>query len=257
MLKGLETGNRDFCTHVVRNNEITYVFTSPLNPDSAEFSAHHAKHGDGVKDVAFLVDDATGIYNKAVGRGAVGVAEPKEHRDENGSVIISSVKTYGDTIHSFIQRVDYKGPFLPGFRAHHLKEKINEIMEVPQLGWIDHCVGNQGDGEMEAAASWYEKMLDFHRFWSVDDSMIHTSYSSLRSIVVADFTEKVKMPINEPADGVRKSQIQEYVEYYGGAGVQHIAMRTEDIVKTVLAMKARGVEFLEKIPNTYYDNLRI
>lgn len=204
-LKGLETGNRDFATHVVRNNEITYVFTSPLNPDQAEFSAHHAKHGDGVRDVAFLVDDAAGIYNKAVSRGATGVHEPKEFRDENGSVIISSVRTYGDTIHSFIQRVDYTGPFLPGFRAHHLKEPINQVLPIPALGWIDHCVGNQGDGEMEAASSWYEKMLDFHRFWSIDDSMIHTNYSSLRSIVVADFDEKVKMPINEPAEGIRKS----------------------------------------------------
>lgn len=241
---------------MIRNNDILYAFTSPLNPDNAEFTEHHGKHGDGVRDVAFTVDDATGIYNKAVQRGATSVAEPKEYRDDHGAVIMASVRTYGDTIHTFVQRVDYTGPFLPGFTKHHLKEVINDILPIPQLGWIDHCVGNQGDGEMEAAASWYEKMLDFHRFWSVDDKMIHTQYSSLRSIVVADFDEKVKMPINEPADGMRKSQIQEYVEYYGGAGVQHIAMRTNDIIATVNAMKARGVQFLDKIPNTYYDNLR-
>lgn len=240
----------------MRNNDIVYAFVSPLNPGDEVFTAHHGKHGDGVRDVAFTVDDATGIYNKAVSRGATSVSEPKEHRDEDGAVILASVKTYGDTIHTFVQRVDYKGAFLPGFTKHHMKEVINSILPIPQLGWIDHCVGNQGDGEMEAAASWYEKMLDFHRFWSVDDSMIHTQYSSLRSIVVSDFDEKIKMPINEPANGMRKSQIQEYVEYYGGAGVQHIAMRTDDIITTVLAMKARGIQFLEKIPNTYYDNLK-
>jgi len=171
-------------------------------------------------------------------------------------VIVASVCTYGDTIHTFVQRVDYKGPFLPGYKAHHLKEQMNEIMARPNLQFMDHCVGNQPDGEMEAAASWYEKMLDFHRFWSVDDKMIHTEYSSLRSVVVCDFDEKVKMPINEPANGIRKSQIQEYVDFYGGPGVQHIAMRTEDIISTVEAMKARGVEFLDKIPDTYYDRLR-
>ena len=221
---------------------------------NAEMDAHLSRHGDGVKDVAFTVDDAAGIYNKAVERGATSVRKPETLKDEHGSVIIASVKTYGDTIHSFVQRVDYKGPFLPSFKAHHLKELLNDVMPRPDLRYMDHCVGNQPDGEMEPAASWYE-MLDFHRFWSVDDKMIHTNYSSLRSIVVADFDENVKMPINEPANGLRKSQIQEYVDYYGGAGVQHIAMRTEDIITTVERMKARGCEFLDKIPDAYYDRL--
>jgi 4-hydroxyphenylpyruvate dioxygenase len=169
--------------------------------------------------VAFHVDDAAGIYEKAVSRGAKSVRAPETLKDENGSVIIASIATYGDTVHTFVQRVDYKGLFLPGFKAHHLKEKFNSVMPPVELLEVDHCVGNQPDGEMEPAASWYEKMLDFHRFWSVDDKMIHTNYSSLRSIVVADFDENVKMPINEPANGMRKSQIQEYVDYYGGAGV--------------------------------------
>ena len=241
--------------HVVKSGDIVYAFESPLG-DHPEMHAHHAKHGDGVKDVAFTVDDAAGIYKKAIERGAKSVREPETLKDEHGSVIVASVCTYGDTIHTFVQRVDYKGPFLPGFKAHHLKEQLNEIMARPNLQFMDHCVGNQPDGEMEAAASWYEKMLDFHRFWSVDDKMIHTEYSSLRSVVVCDFDEKVKMPINEPANGIRKSQIQEYVDFYGGPGVQHIAMRTEDIISTVEAMKARGVEFLDKIPDTYYDRLR-
>lgn len=243
-------------SHVVRNNEITYVFTSPLNPDHPEFSAHHAKHGDGVKDVAFTVDDATGIYNKAIERGATGVQEPTTLTDDNGTVIIASVKTYGDTIHTFVQREGYTGVFMPGYKEHPNKEPLNGVLPVPDLLYIDHCVGNQKDGEMEAAAVWYEQMLDFHRFWSVDDKTINTEFSSLRSVVMADFDEKIKMPINEPADGIRKSQITEFCEYYGGPGVQHIAMRTEDIITTVARMKARGVAFLAKIPDTYYDNLR-
>ena len=208
-----------------------------------------------MKDVAFTVDDAAGVYNKAVERGAVSYKAPEVLKDEHGTVIVASVKTYGDTVHTFVQRVDYTGPFLPGFKAHHLKEVLNEKLPVVDLKFIDHVVGNQPDLEMEAAASWYEKMLDFHRFWSVDDKMIHTEYSSLRSIVVADFDEVVKMPINEPAAGKRKSQIQEYVEYYGGAGVQHVALVTTDIIRTVTALKDRGVEFLT-IPDAYYERLR-
>ena len=255
-MQGLETGEREFVSHVIRNNEIVYVFTSPLQPDHAEFSAHHAKHGDGVKDVAFTVDDAAGIFKKAVDRGAVAVQEPKELKDDQGTVITASVKTYGDTIHTFVQRVDYTGDFLPGYRKHHSTEPLNKLVPVPDLKFIDHCVGNQQVGEMEPAAEWYEKMLDFHRFWSVDDKMIHTEFSSLKSVVVADFDEKIKMPINEPANGKRKSQIQEFCDFYGGVGVQHIAMRTENIIETVTRMKARGCEFLDKIPDTYYDNVR-
>ncbi|CDW86517.1 4-hydroxyphenylpyruvate dioxygenase [Stylonychia lemnae] len=253
--QGLETGNRDFCTHVVQNGKIVFAFVSPLNPGNKEFSAELEKHGDGVKDVAFLVDDAAGIYLKAVERGATGVKAPETLSDEHGSVIVSSVQTYGDTIHTFVQRIDYTGPFLPGFKPHPYKEVFNKLAPIPELDFVDHIVGNQPDQEMEPVAQWYEKMLDFHRFWSVDDSMIHTEYSSLRSIVMADFDEVVKMPINEPAAGKRKSQIQEYVDYYAGAGVQHIAMRTNDIITTVQRMQDRGVDFL-KVPDTYYENLR-
>lgn len=186
------------------------MFKSPLNPTGhEEFNSHHALHGDGVKDVAFTVDDAAGIYEKAVSRGATGVHEPHTLtcEDGNGSVIMATVKTYGDTTHTFVQRQDYKGQFLPGFIKHPLEEPYNKLVEQPKLECIDHCVGNQPDGEMEAAAAWYEKMLDFHRFWSIDDKMLHTEYSALRSVVVADFDEVVKMPINEPAEGKKKSQI--------------------------------------------------
>jgi len=183
------------------------------------------------------------------------VRPPATLKDENGSVIVASVQTYGDTIHTFVQRVDFQGLFLPGYRAHHLKESFNPIMGPTQLEVIDHCVGNQPDMEMEPVASWYEKMLDFHRFWSVDDTMMHTEYSALRSVVVADFDEVVKMPINEPAPGKRKSQIQEYVDFYGGPGVQHVALTSKDIITSVKQLSARGVEFLT-IPDAYYERLR-
>lgn len=253
--QGLETGNRDFATHVVKNGTICFAFKTPLNPSGHDdFQAQYAKHGDGVKDVAFTVDDSAGIFNKAVSRGATPVHEPYELKDDNGSVIMSTVKTYGDTTHTFVQRNDYKGTFLPGFKEHFLSEPFNKVMPQPELQFIDHCVGNQPDGEMEAAASWYEQMLDFHRFWSIDDKMLHTEFSALRSVVVSDFDENVKMPINEPAAGKKKSQIQEYVDFYGGAGVQHIALRTDSIIDTVTRMKDRGCQFLT-IPPTYYDNL--
>lgn len=235
--------------------QIIFALTSPLNPGNKEFALELEKHGDGVKDVAFTVDDAAGIHNKAVERGAKSVKAPETLKDEHGTVIVASVQTYGDTIHTFVQRVDYTGPFLPGFKPHHYKEKFNDIAPIPDLLFIDHIVGNQPDMEMEPVAQWYERMLDFHRFWSVDDTMIHTEYSSLRSIVMADFDEVIKMPINEPAQGKRKSQIQEYVDYYAGAGVQHIALRTEDVITTVQRLADRGVEFLQ-VPETYYDNLR-
>lgn len=204
--QGLETGNRDFVTHVVGNGAIRFAFRSPLGPEGYdEFTAHLGKHGDGVKDVAFTVDDAAGIFQKAVERGAIAVCEPKTLKDDDGSVIVSTVRTYGDTTHTFVQRVDYKGEFLPGFAKHHLTEPFNKLCEPPVLQRIDHCVGNQPAGDMEPAASWYEKMLDFHRFWSVDENILHTEYSALRSVVVADFDEIVKMPINEPAPGKKKS----------------------------------------------------
>jgi 4-hydroxyphenylpyruvate dioxygenase len=253
--QGLETGEREYCTHVIRNGDIVLVFTTALQPNNDEFYNELKVHGDGVKDVAFAVDDAKGLYEKAVGRGAKGVREPEELKDENGSVIVASVQTYGDTIHTFVQRVDYKGPFLPGFKEAEYKEPFNELIDIPKLERVDHVVGNQPDLEMEPTVQWYEKMLDFHRYWSVDDSMIHTEYSSLRSVVMCDFDEIIKMPINEPAPGKRKSQIQEYVDFYGGAGVQHIAMKTDDIISTIENMRKRGVEFLS-IPETYYENLR-
>ncbi|CAB4401157.1 unnamed protein product [Rhizophagus irregularis] len=228
--QGLETGVRDVVSHVVRQNSITFVFQSPLNPNDKLMSDHQSLHGDGVKDVAFTVDDARGLWENCVQRGGKSIREPWEERDENGVVIMATIGTYGDTVHTFVERKNYHGH-------------------------IDHVVGNQPDLEMDQICEMYEKVFNFHRFWSVDDKQIHTEYSSLRSIVMADYHEKIKMPVNEPAIGRKKSQIQEYVDYYGGAGVQHIALRTEDIITSITNLRARGLEFIT-IPDSYYDNLR-
>jgi 4-hydroxyphenylpyruvate dioxygenase len=255
--KGLETGNRDVASHAVKQNGIVFVFCSQLNPNEPkEFCEHLVKHGDGVKDVAFSVEDLDGIYKRAIEKGAKSVREPWEESDEFGTVRFAKVQTYGDTTHTFLDKANYKGWFLPGFaKPRGAEDPLTKMLPDCMLQRVDHIVGNQPDQEMTDVAKWYEEMLTFHRFWSVDDSQIHTEYSSLRSIVVTNYEETIKMPINEPAAGKRKSQIQEYVDYYGGAGVQHIAMSTPDIIATIENMRARGQQFLE-VPDKYYDNLR-
>lgn len=253
--QGLETGSTDYAVHVVRQNNVVFSFRSCLQPNEGPLNAILAKSGDGVHDVAFEVDDARGIYEKAIGRGAVSVSEPREESDEHGTVVLASVQTYGDTVHTFVEKRDYKGAFLPGYVAVNDADPLADVTPSPNVDFIDHIVGNQPDLEMEPTAVWYEKMLDFHRYWSVDESVIHTEFSALRSIVMADFDEVVKMPINEPAPGKKKSQIQEYVDFFGGPGVQHIALNTTDIINAVTQLRARGVDFLS-IPDTYYDNLR-
>ena len=255
--RGLETGDREVVCHAVKQNDIVFVFKSALNPGNEEMGAHLTKHGDGVKDIAFNVLDCRGIYKRAVERGAKSVREPWEEKDEHGTVVFAQVQTYGDTTHTFVERTNYKGTqtnFLPGYKPVPKKDVLLDKLPAPGLLVIDHCVGNQPDSEMEDVATWYTKVLAFHRFWSVDDKQMHTEYSALRSIVVTDYDEVIKMPINEPAPGKRKSQIQEYVEYYGGAGVQHIALRTDDVIAAVEAARERGLDFLEP-PETYYDDL--
>jgi len=254
--RGLETGSREVVTHVIRQNKIIFAFSSPLNPGNKVFGDHLVTHGDGVKDVAFTVDDTRGIYNQAIKAGAKSIMEPTEQKDKFGSVVLASIQTYGDTIHTFVQRNDYKGTFLPGYVSRQdTKEPLSDITPAVGLNFIDHVVGNQPDLEMDLVAKWYEEKLKFHRFWSVDDTQIHTEYSALRSVVVTDYEEIVKMPINEPAEGRKKSQIQEYVDYYGGPGVQHIALQTNDIIYTITQLKARGLEFLT-IPKSYYVSIK-
>jgi len=253
--RGLETGCRDVVSHVVKHGDILFCLTSPLNPDNHELGDFLVKHGDGVKDVALEVDDCRAVFDSAKANGAVVVKEPWEESDQFGTVVMATIQTYGDTVHTFVEHKNYKGPFLPGFVAVEEDDPMYKITDPVGLGFIDHIVGNQPDGKMKAAAEYYEKILGFHQFWSVDDSVIHTEYSSLRSIVMADPSDKVKMPINEPANGKRKSQIQEYVDYWGGAGVQHIALNTPDVISAVSNLRARGLKFLQ-VPKTYYTNLR-
>jgi len=260
--RGLETGSRELCSHVVRQGNIKYIFTSPLSPmfsgASGDVMMDIAVKGDAVKNVAFDCDNVREAYEYAISRGAKGVREPYEISDEFGTVIIATLESYGKCHHSLIQRDGYTGQFLPGFKYLSEKDTWDPIgADLPKIGLqrIDHIVGNQPDRQMNLVADWYKNKLGFHRFWSVDDKVMHTQYSALRSTVMADYDEVIKMPLNEPAMGNKKSQIQEYVEYHGGAGVQHIAMYTNDIIRTITNLRSRGMKFLT-IPDQYYVNLR-
>uniref|UniRef100_A0A3Q2NPR7 4-hydroxyphenylpyruvate dioxygenase n=1 Tax=Fundulus heteroclitus TaxID=8078 RepID=A0A3Q2NPR7_FUNHE len=232
--RGLETGSRDVVSHAVKQGKIVYVFSSALNPGNKEMGDHLVKHGDGVKDIAFTVEDCDFLVQKAREKGAIIVKEPHTLEDKHGTVRLAVLQTYGDTTHTFVERKGYSGLFLPGFHPPLFRDPFLAKLPVGKLDFIDHVVGNQPDDEMVPIVEWYQRNLLFHRFWSVDDKQLQTEFSALRSIVVANYEETVKMPINEPAKGKRKSQIQEYVEYYGGPGVQHIAMNTSDIITAEL-----------------------
>jgi 4-hydroxyphenylpyruvate dioxygenase len=253
----------------VQNGNIRFVLRSPLRHTRVlvdisaeearlleEVHSHLERHGDAVKDVAFEVDDVRGLFAEAVRKGATVCKEPYELSDSQGTVICATVATYGDTTHTLVQRKGYSGPFLPGYRTTDAAEPLDLYLPKVRLEAIDHCVGNQGWDQMTAACEYYERTLGFHRFWSVDDKDISTEYSALRSIVMASPDELIKMPINEPAPGKKKSQIEEYVDFYGGSGVQHIALHTSDIVSAVTNLRARGVLFIE-VPLTYYENMSL
>ncbi|EME79664.1 uncharacterized protein MYCFIDRAFT_212281 [Pseudocercospora fijiensis CIRAD86] len=269
--KGLDTGSRFIASHVVQSNKVRFVFTSPVRSSSRqtlreapehdqrlldEIYDHLDKHGDGVKDVAFEVDNVHLIYQNAIANGACSITPPHIDSSDEGEVLSASIKTYGDTTHTFIQRTTYTGPFLPGYRAITTPDPSNQFLPPIDLEAIDHCVGNQDWDEMDSACEFYERCLGFHRFWSVDDKDICTDFSALKSVVMSSGNDVVKMPINEPAHGKKKSQIEEYVDFYNGPGVQHIALRTRDIISAVSNLRARGVEFIG-VPDTYYENLRM
>lgn len=253
--KGLETGCRKYAAHAVRQSKIIFVFISAYEPDNGELGQHLVRHGDGVKDIAFTVEDLDSIFQRAKDRGAKIVEDIWEESDENGTVRFARVQTYGDTTHTFVERSNYNGLFLPGYKEPLQKDVLSKKLPPAKLDFVDHVVGNQPQSGMVPTADWYEKNLMFHRFWSVDDSQIHTQYSALRSIVMTNWEETIKIPINEPAPGKKKSQIAEYVDYYGGAGVQHIALNTQDIISAVRNIRERGQEFLQ-VPDTYYEILR-
>ena len=247
--RGPETGVRDRASYLLQQNKVRLVLTSAIRADG-EIADHVRRHGDGVKDIALWVEDARDAFAKAVERGAVAVREPEVMRDDSGEVVIASFRTYGDTVHSLVERTNYSGLFLPGFVAARNPYRPSAV----GLLHIDHCVGNVELGKMNVWVKFYEDVMGFKNLISFDDKDISTEYSSLMSKVVSIGNERIKFPINEPAAGKKKSQIDEYLEFYGGPGVQHMAIATNDIVETVTALRDRGVEFL-RVPSTYYEDL--
>jgi 4-hydroxyphenylpyruvate dioxygenase len=246
---GPETGVRDRASYVLRQEKMTMVLTTSLSPDS-EIAEHVKLHGDGVKVLALWVEDARSAWEETTKRGAKSYKEPETIEDENGKVVISGIHTYGDTVHLFVERKDYTGVFLPGYEAwesHYNPAPVG-------LRYVDHCVGNVGWGQMNEWCEFYKKVMGFQQLVSFDDKDISTEYTALMSKVMSNGNERIKFPINEPAEGKKKSQIEEYLDFYHGAGVQHIAIATNNIIETVTALRDRGVEFLY-VPNTYYEDL--
>lgn len=246
---GLETGVKDRASYVLQQDKIRFVLTTALVPDS-EIADHVKKHGDGVKVVALWVDDARQSFEETTKRGARPYFEPKVEKDEFGEVVKSGIHTYGETVHIFVERKNYNGPFLPGFQKwepHYRPEPVG-------LKYVDHMVGNVDWGQMNTWVKFYADVMGFKQIISFDDKDISTDYTALMSKVMSNGNERIKFPINEPAEGKKKSQIEEYIDFYHGAGVQHVAMATDNILETVSKLRDRGVEFL-RVPDTYYDTL--
>ncbi len=247
--RGPETGVRDRASYLLEQDKLRFVLTSSLGPEG-EISDHVRLHGDGVKDMAFWVEDARAAWEVAMSRGATSARDPEVLRDEHGEIVIAAIRTYGDTIHSIVERRNYHGLFLPGFMAVE-----SRVAPAPiGLKYVDHCVGNVELGKMNTWVKFYEDVLGFTNILTFDDKTISTEYSALMSKVMSNGNGRIKFPINEPAAGRKKSQIDEYLDFYGGPGVQHVAIATDDIITTVREMQARGVEFLT-VPRTYYETV--
>ena len=246
---GPETGVKDKVSYVLRQNKLTFVLTTPLRPDN-EIADHIYKHGDGVKVLALKVEDAVNAWEETTKRGGKSYMEPVTLKDDNGEVILSGIHTYGDTVHVFVERKNYKGVFMPGFR------KWESSYNPPEGGllYVDHCVGNVGWNQMNPWVKFYEEVMGFRNILSFDDKDISTEYSALMSKVMSNGNGYVKFPINEPAEGKKKSQVEEYLEFYNGEGCQHVAIATNNIIETVTGLQKRGVEFL-KIPPSYYETV--
>lgn len=247
---GLETGKKDQVSIALQQGKIRLVLTAPLSPKS-DVARHLAEHGDGVKIYAITVKDARRAYEETVRRGAKSYMEPHELEDEHGKVVMAGIYTYGETVHLFVEREAYNGAFLPGFVA----TRSDYQPEPTGLQFVDHCVGNVGWGEMNKWVKFYEDVMGFTNLISFDDKDISTTYTALMSKVMSNGNGRVKFPINEPAEGKKKSQIEEYLDFYGGPGIQHIALHTDDILSTIRSLKRRGVEFLQ-VPDSYYDDLK-
>jgi len=246
---GPETGNRETVSYVVRQHKLTFVFTTALRPEH-HVAEHVHRHGDGVKALALRVDDATSAWKETTARGGRSYLEPVTLTDKCGEVTLSGIHTYGETIHLFVERKDYTGVFMPGFR------EWRSAFDTPPTGllYVDHCVGNVGWNQMDTWVRFYERVMGFRNILSFDDNDISTEYSALMSKVMSNGNGFVKFPINEPAEGKKKSQVEEYLEFYQGEGVQHVAMATANIVETVTRLRDRGVEFLQ-VPSSYYRDL--
>jgi 4-hydroxyphenylpyruvate dioxygenase len=247
---GPETGLRDRASYAVRQHKLTLVLTTPVRPDNV-IADHIYKHGDGVKSLSLRVNDATSAWEETTKRGAKSYMEPQRLKDDHGELVMSGIHTYGETVHLFIERKNYHGVFMPGYR-----EWSNPYYKPSDTGllYVDHCVGNVGWNQMNPWVKFYEDVMGFKNILTFDDEDISTEYSALMSKVMSSGNGYVKFPINEPAEGKKKSQVEEYLDFYNGEGVQHVAMATGDIVKTVRELQSRGVEFL-KVPTTYYDDL--
>ncbi len=246
---GPETGMKDKVSYVIRQNKLTFVLTTPLRTDNP-IADHIYKHGDGVKVIALKVEDATSAFEETTNRGGKSYMEPTSLKDDTGEVVISGIHTYGDTVHLFIERKNYNGIFMPGFREW----KTNYNPTSTGLLYVDHCVGNVGWNQMNPWVKFYEDVMGFRNILSFDDKDISTEYSALMSKVMSNGNGYVKFPINEPAEGKKKSQVEEYLDFYNGEGVQHVAIATADIVATVTELQKRGIEFLN-IPPSYYETV--
>jgi 4-hydroxyphenylpyruvate dioxygenase len=253
--RGPETGARDRASYLLEQGKIRFVLTTAirpdLSPDAKRIADHVYAHGDGVRDIALWVDDARDAFRKAVERGAEPVQEPTVLSDADGEVVVAAFKIYGETIHSLVERRNYRGLFMPGYRA------VSPHFNPPDVGlkYVDHCVGNVELGKMNHWVEFYAHVMGFRNLLTFDDKTISTEYSSLMSKVMANGNDRIKFPINEPAQGKKKSQIDEYLDFYKGPGVQHMALATDDIIRTVTTLRDRGVEFLS-VPTTYYDDLQ-
>mgnify|MGYP001026402837 FL=1 len=246
--KGLETGNKEYASYVVTQDKIKIVLTTPLNSKSP-INNHIVKHGDGVKVIALWVDDATKSWQETTKRGAKSFMKPTLEKDEYGEIMRSGIHTYGETVHIFVERKNYNGIFLPGYK----KWESDYSPEPTGLKFIDHMVGNVGWNEMNKWVKFYEDVMGFVNFLSFDDKQINTEYSALMSKVMSNGNGRIKFPINEPAEGKKKSQIEEYLDFYEGPGAQHIAVATDDIINTVSKLRSRGIEFLSHPPEEYYQ----
>jgi len=246
---GLETGLKDRSSYVLRQDKITFVLTAALTPDSP-VAEHHKMHGDGVKVIALWVDDARKSFEETVAKGAKPYMEPREEKDDHGEVVLSGINTYGETVHIFVERKNYNGVFLPGFM------EWNPEYKTPETGlmYVDHIVGNVGWGEMDQVADFYRTVMGFDQLISFDDKDISTEYTALKSKVMVNDNLRIKFPINEPAKGLKRSQIEEFLDFYIGSGPQHVAMATDDIIRTITEQRKRGVDFLY-VPDTYYGEV--